>query len=159
VDKPDHFIRVLLLKYSKPFDLINQNILIDKLIAMDVSPNKVRWMAAFLLDRTQRVKIGNCLSGTGSPNGGVPQGTLSGPKNFLIQINDLRTPCDIIKCVNDNTMFEICSKSSISVIQQSADIACKRPKDNDMRINTIKQRKCLYVLVKTLIISLLFQIL
>ena len=81
-DKMGTFVRVLLLDYSKAFDLINHEMLIDKLVKMNMPPHLVRWIAAFLLDREQRVRIGNVVSGPGYPNGGVPQGTLSGPKNF-----------------------------------------------------------------------------
>ena len=75
-------MRVLFLDYRKAFDLINHDILIDKLITMELPAHLVRWVAAFLLDREQRVKIGNAVSRLGYPNGGVPHGTLSGPKHF-----------------------------------------------------------------------------
>ena len=78
------YVRVVLLDFSKAFDRINHHILVDKLITNGVPAHIVRWLAAFLLDRQQQVKIGNIYSRTGSPNGGVPQGTLSGPKCFFI---------------------------------------------------------------------------
>ena len=53
--------RVLLLDYSKAFDLINHDILIGKLQGMGLPPHLVRWMAAFLLDRHHRVRIGEAL--------------------------------------------------------------------------------------------------
>ena len=71
-------MRVLFLDYSKAFDLINHETLIDKLVAMNLPAHIVRWMAAFLLDREQTVKIGEYVSQPGYPNGGVPHGTLSG---------------------------------------------------------------------------------
>ena len=57
-DKLDTFVRVLLVDYNKALDQINHDLLIAKLCDMG-------------------------LWGHGYPNGGVPQGTLSGPNNFL----------------------------------------------------------------------------
>ena len=78
-DKPDTFVRVLLVDYSKAFDHINHEILIAKLYDMGLPAYLVRRMAALLVDRQQSVKIGDTVSSIGYPNGGVPQGTLSGP--------------------------------------------------------------------------------
>ena len=106
-DKPDTFVRVLLVDYSKAFDHINHEILIAKLYGMGLPAYLVRWMAAFLIDRQLSVKIGDTVSSIGYPNGGVPQRTLSGPKNFLVQINDLQTPCPMFKYVDDSTVFAV----------------------------------------------------
>ena len=96
-------------------------------------------MAAFLLDRTQRVKIGNNYSHTGHPNGGVPQGTICGPKCFMI--NDLSTPVPLYKHVDDSTLFEICEMNSISLMQESVNIAAEWTKNNDMKINSEKSKE------------------
>ena len=67
VDKPDSFVRVLLVDYSKAFDHINHELLITKLCDMCLPPHLVRWMAAFLIDRQQSVKIGDTVSNIGYP--------------------------------------------------------------------------------------------
>ncbi len=82
----------------------------EKLREFEIPASIIRWMASFLLNRAQSVKIGNVLSKERHPNGGVPQGTLSGPKDFLIHINQLKTECPLFKYVDDCTIFECLTK-------------------------------------------------
>ncbi len=77
-----NYARLLLLDYSKAFDLVNHNILIRKLLNIGIPSHIVRWLTAFLCNRTQRVTVGNVLSDESCPKGGIPQGTVTGPKNF-----------------------------------------------------------------------------
>ena len=92
------------------------------------------------IDRQQCVKIGDTVSSVGYPNGGVPQGTLSGPKNFLVQINDIQTPCPMFKYVDDSTVFDVCNNSSVPMLQESAEIITDWSRNNDMRINGTKTK-------------------
>ena len=78
------------------------------------------------------------MSNIGYPNGGVPQGTLSGPKDFLVQINDLQTPCSIFKYVDASTIFDVCNNTSVPMLQESADIITDWSRHHDMRINAYK---------------------
>ena len=77
----------------------------------------VRWIGAFLLDRSQKVMIGSNCSISGSPNGGVPQGTLSGPKCcYCTYVNDLESNVPLYKYVDDSTLFEMCNTTDVSVM-------------------------------------------
>ena len=97
-------------------------------------------MAAFLIDRQQCVKIGDTVSNIGYRNVGVPQGTLSDPKNLLVQIIDFQTPCPIFKYVDDSTIFDVCNNTSVPMLQESADIIIDWSRHNDMRINATKSK-------------------
>ena len=115
----------------------------QKLVEIGIPPHIVQWMAAFLLNRRHIVKIGNITSESGSPNGGVPQGTLSGPKSFLVHINDLTTPCPMYKYVDDSTIFEICDAETVSILQESAEVAKEWSNNNYMKINASKTHELL----------------
>ena len=126
-----------MVDFSKAFDLMNHNLLLDKLQWYGLPTHILRWMATFLLER---VKIGNEYSHSGHPNGGVPQGTLSGPKCFLVYINDLRTTVPLYKYINGGMLFEICDKKGVSVIQEAVDIAARWTEQIDMKINLKKSK-------------------
>ena len=133
-------MRIVLLDFAKAFDLINHEKLLVKLQANDVPPNILRWMGSFLLNRTQQVKIGKTVSSVGYPKGGVPQGTVSGPRNFIMFINDLTTTAPIYKYVDDSTIFEVSQEKNgdTTQIQESVDMVDIWTNQNDMRLNSEK---------------------
>ena len=98
-DKWNSYVRVVMLDFSKAFELINHHLLLDKLQSYGLPAHILRWMTTFLLDRAQRVKIGNEYSHSGHPNGEVLQRTLSGSKCFLVYINYLRTTVPLYQYV------------------------------------------------------------
>ena len=104
---------------------------------LDLPPHIRRWIATFLLDRTQPVKIGNKFSPPGHPKGGVPQGI------FIVYMNDLETPVPLYKCLDHSTLFEICHRKSESVLQHSVDIAARWTVHYDMKINSDKSKEML----------------
>ena len=118
--------------------IIHYRAVLVKLKQYDLPPHIRRWIATYLLDRTQQVKLGNNFSPPGHPKGGVEQGTLLGPKCFLVYINDLETPVPLYKYVDDSTLFVICHRKSESVLQHSVDIAARWTLHNDMKINSDK---------------------
>ncbi len=77
-DHAGNFAPLLLLDYSKAFDLVNHNILISKLLNLGIPSH----IGRLLLNCTQCVKVGNALSNEGRHKG-CPQGTVTGPKNFF----------------------------------------------------------------------------
>ncbi len=91
-------------------------------------------MAAFLTDQSQHVKIGDVYSTTGYPYGGVSHGTVSGPESFLVPITDLRTPCPLYKYADDDTLFDSCTSSSTSGLQDSLHGPIKRKPKKEKKI-------------------------
>ena len=130
-----------MLDFSKAFDLINHHILLEKLTNSGLPRHIVRWIGAFLPDRSQKVMIGSNCSRSGSPNGGVPQGTLSGPKCFLLYVNDLEANVPLYKYVDDSTLFEIYNTTDVSVMQESIDRAVNWTHNNCMKINSKKSKE------------------
>ena len=75
IDRGEMYVRLFFSDFSKGFDLVDHNALLHELDNLDVDPHLMRWIAAFLTNRKQWVKVGTVLSPTIQLNGGIPQGT------------------------------------------------------------------------------------
>ena len=68
--------RVVLFDYKKAFDLIDHQILVQKVFSLNIPRSIARWVADFITNRKQRVKLSHdCFSEWGDVPSGVPQGT------------------------------------------------------------------------------------
>ena len=143
MDTPGTCLRICPLDFSKAFDRIDFNILLQKLINMGIHPVLINWIANFLTDRRQRTRIGSDYSCWRPLNGGVPQGTKLGPLLFLIMVNDLKVSDDSVKFVDDTTLREIITsaQSSTSVLQPQIDECSSWVARNNMKLNPTKTKE------------------
>jgi len=83
------FCACIFIDVSKAFDCVDHKILIRKYDRSGVRDNELSLMEDYLNNRTQFVKIGEALSDIKIIRIGVPQGSVLGPKSFLVFINDI----------------------------------------------------------------------
>ena len=82
-------IDAIIIDFFKAFDLDPQDWLLTKLAASGVDPRVIVWVREFLVDRTQRVRVGGQLCKEVKVTPGVPQASVLGPLLFPVYVNEM----------------------------------------------------------------------
>ena len=130
--------KVIFLHIKKAFDMVNHDILLQKMKVYGISGPELEFFNSYLRNRVQY-----CTSDFRKTSCGVPQGSILGPLLFLIYINDLPDSVEnanITMFADDTSLFRSfknIGELDMELLPAFTNI-CKWLKANKLSLNTVK---------------------
>jgi ribonuclease P/MRP protein subunit RPP40 len=101
LDIPAHYgVCIISYDFAKCFDKLSHDVILKRLIECHYPPDFIKWTKSYLSNRTQSVRIGNCISPTVNVTSGVPQGSVLGLPLWNLVAGSYSSP------VNDSNLCE-----------------------------------------------------
>ncbi|KAJ8964692.1 hypothetical protein NQ317_003315 [Molorchus minor] len=126
----DKYVIAVFLDLKRAFETIDRNILLAKLKQYGIEGRVYNWLAEYLTERKQRVRIKDSISGEIPNNVGVPQG------NSFVD-------CEFVNLFADDTLLA-CSDVNLNQAIQKMNIILSNVEDyltiNKLKLNVTKTK-------------------
>ena len=111
------FVHVIALDFSKAFDTVRHNTLMQKMAKFPMPDFAYNWVASFLLDRKHMTKFEQTLSSVLSINASIIQGSVIGPTAYVINASDLKAldPSNYLDKYADDTYLIVPASNSCTI--------------------------------------------
>ena len=107
----------ILIDFSKAFDIIDHNILLQKPLRFNFSPQAIEIIFSCISDCKQYVQNDDKSSEMSNMYFGVPQGSILGPILFHLYVADLSEMLSSTsaQCADDTTIYDNCKNGAIKL--------------------------------------------
>ena len=134
---------------KKAFDTVDHQLLCKKIECYGIRGVALNWITSYLANRSQFVSIDGRHSSLSHVSCGVPQGSVLGPKWFILYVNDLCNVSNLVKCIlfaDDTRLF--CSDANVNRLFErvSSVLAsmCRWFATNKLSLNVLKTSYMLF---------------
>ncbi len=114
LDKPKTHARGLFLDFSSACNTVRPDLLLAKMIKLQIKPFLIFFFHSFLTIRVQRVRVNKTISAPITTNVGAPQGRVSSLRLFTLYTDDCSTTTPnqfIVKYSDDSTLLSLLTDS------------------------------------------------
>ena len=134
---------VVSIDYSKAFDSLNHELLLQKVRHISATDNTVSWFRSYLTGRQQRVKYNNSLSDPLPVSSGIPQSSVFAPQLYNIYVNDLllQLPAEVCVAYADDITpigTDKTAKNARNAVQQLVNIVANWSHTYCLSLNSAK---------------------
>ena len=147
LENPKSYSRVLYVDFSSAFNTIQPHVLLNKLLALNVNRNIIRWIYSYLTSRPQFVRLNGIVSNCILTNTGAPQGCVLSPLLFTIYTNDCRSHnenCTIIKYADDTVIVGNIFNNDESLYREQVDAFVHWCNINYLNLNVKKTKEMIF---------------
>ena len=127
--------------YSKAFDTVDFEILINKLYKLNFFKSFLHWLASYLTNRQQYMRVNDKLSTQITTTFGVPQGSVLGPVLFNLYVADMQRNIGIqescLQYADDSTLYKHCKITVIATCKSNLEESLTNISDWSTHTNLI----------------------
>ncbi|MEL7307855.1 MAG: reverse transcriptase family protein [Pseudomonadota bacterium] len=141
---------IIAYDYSKAFDRLRTDLIIKRLTEENFPSKAVLWIANYLSERSQTVKVGLTESCPVEVTSGVPQGSILGPYLYSVTTATYKplncSDCEVFKYADDTTLvFPLHKSSRNDHIQREHQHLLNWSMINDLKLNV---KKCKAMIIR-----------